>query len=418
MSDRAEGGASHERHSHERHEPRAWREPTKRDGQQHTSHAGNAPVNHGPDDKGTEKPDAVRSDDGLDGSDGSDGLDSLGGPGGPGSDEPALRRLLHAAVDDLEPRAGTLDHLRRAVPARRARKRQAVVGTAAAALFIGTAIPALVHVSGSGGSGPHTSMAGQTSQPHSGTGQDKDKDTAKGGPKNTASATGEPGKESGRPDEHSTKPGSGEGVTSDTDPSLSPPLRVPLCTAGRLGSATGSVNPPDTAGVVYGTFRVANTSGTACRVTGAGTITTTGQGAADPARVAAARHTAGDAAIALPDPSQEVTALVLKPGAAYEEKFAFVPSETCPPAGGDNGTDTPGTTDPPPDPTPTDSDSGTPAGGPDSEVAIPQLLATGSTTDGSVSVTHTAQGGAPTATAVVPEACAGTVYYTGMLAGA
>ncbi|MCZ9347385.1 hypothetical protein NGM37_57770, partial [Streptomyces sp. TRM76130] len=58
-----------------------------------------------------------------------------------------MRRLLHRAVEEVEPREGALEQLRRAVPARRARKRQAAVGMAAAALLIGTAVPALLHVS-------------------------------------------------------------------------------------------------------------------------------------------------------------------------------------------------------------------------------------------------------------------------------
>ncbi|NEC17049.1 hypothetical protein G3I50_01985, partial [Streptomyces parvus] len=35
-------------------------------------------------------------------------------------DEVALRRMLHGAVRDISPSEGTLDHLHRAVPARRA----------------------------------------------------------------------------------------------------------------------------------------------------------------------------------------------------------------------------------------------------------------------------------------------------------
>ncbi|MGW2234774.1 hypothetical protein ACWCWE_12330, partial [Streptomyces sp. NPDC001759] len=120
--------------SRDRHEPFAWHEPTAPDEQEHTqSHAGNGTVNHGPDDQ---------SPDGFD------------------SDELALRRMLHQAVQTVEPRDGTLEHLRRAVPARRARKRQAMVGMAAAALFLGTAIPALVHVSNSTGSDVNPSVAG------------------------------------------------------------------------------------------------------------------------------------------------------------------------------------------------------------------------------------------------------------------
>ncbi|MCZ0980185.1 hypothetical protein O1L60_17650 [Streptomyces diastatochromogenes] len=49
---------------------------------------------------------------------------------GDGDDELALRRLFQDAVSGLEPSHGSLEHLRRAVPARRARKRQALVGAA------------------------------------------------------------------------------------------------------------------------------------------------------------------------------------------------------------------------------------------------------------------------------------------------
>ena len=120
---------------------------------EYEQHAGNGTVNHGP----LENPGPEES--GVPGTAGaSDVPDPQGaadfGPDGPGlgSDELALRRLLHQAVQEIEPVDGTLEHLRRAVPARRARKRQAVVGMAAAALFIGTAVPALVHVSNSSGS--------------------------------------------------------------------------------------------------------------------------------------------------------------------------------------------------------------------------------------------------------------------------
>lgn len=424
MSDHAEGsdprdGHFDERHfhehshehsrgrlSHERHEPYAWREPTDRHGHEHTpTHAGNGTVNHGPDDKGPQ---------GLGpGIDGTDGL---------GSDELALRHLLHSAVDDIEPRTGTLEHLRRAVPARRARKRQAVVGVAAAALFIGTAIPALVHVSNAGGADPNTAMAGQTSQAQGGTGQSADKGTSDkgGGPKHHGSATVKPGNEPDRSGEkdHATGHG-GAATTGGAGPSATPTVGIPLCTAAQLGSATAAVTAPDSAGVVSGTFRVVNVSGAACTVGGPGSVTPAAQGAADPAKVGAARHVAGDAATALPDPSLEVATLVLQPGAAYEERFAFVPSETCPTTGGDTSTGGPDTGGPSPDPTPSQDAGTTGAATTDTTGAVaptPQLLTADGTADGSIAVTHTAQGGAPSATAVVPGACAGTVYYTGLLA--
>ncbi|QTD99924.1 hypothetical protein S1361_21485 [Streptomyces cyanogenus] len=407
MSDHAEGsgshdGHSHERHSHERHEPYAWHEPTERNGQPHTpSHAGNATVNHGPDDKGPEGLDGVHSLDGLD------------------NDELALRRLLHSAVDDIEPRTGTLDHLRRAVPARRARKRQAVVGMAAAALFIGTAVPALVHVSRSGGTDPNTAMAGQSSQEQGGTGHGKDVGGDKGGKKDGPGTTVKPDKEPGKSDEKSDKGGHDGGSAGGANPSATRASGVPLCTPTQLGSATGTVNAPDTAGVVYGTFRVTNISGSACTLGGPGVVTPTAQGAADPAKVFGARHVAGDAAASLPDPSLEVSSLVLQPGAAYEEKFAFVPSETCPTTGG-SGTGGPDPSEPSPDPSPTQEASAsggtTDTGG--SAGTTTQLAAEDGPADGSIAVTHTAQGGAASATAVVPGACAGTVYYTGVLPGA
>ncbi len=397
MSERAEGGDSDERHSHERHEPFAWHEPTKRDEQEHTqSHAGNGTVNHGPDEKGPE---------GFDG------------------DEPALRRMLHSVVDDIEPRAGTLDHLRRAVPARRARKRQAAVGMAAAALFIGTAIPALVHVSQADGSDPNTAMAGQSSQAQGGTGQTKDEGGGKGSPRDAGTASAKPGRQSGKPGEKGDRPGAGAtGSGGGANPSATLTAGgAPVCTAAQLGSATGTADVPNSAGVVYGTFRVVNTSSTACTVAGAGTITPTATGAADQAKIGTARHVAGDAATDLPDPSLEVTGLLVQPGAAYEEKFAFVPSETCPAAGGDSTTGGTDPADPTPDPTPTQDASASggtaDSGGSTGTGTTTQLTAEDGTADGSVQITHTAQGGSPSATATVTGECAGTVIYTGVLAG-
>lgn len=400
MSGRAEEGDPDARHSPDRHERRTRHEPTKRHEQDHTqSHAGNGTVNHGPDEKGPERlgPDL-------------DGLDP---------DELALRRMLHSAVDDVEPRTGTLDHLRRAVPARRARKRQAAVGMAAAALFMGTAIPAFVHVSHSAGSDPNTAMAGQSSQAQGGTGPGKEKGGAPADTHEPGSAGVQPGKETAEPGEKTEDSGSRGASTGGADPTASRPTDVPLCTAAQLGSATGTADAPDSAGIVYGVFRVTNVSSTACTVGGAGTIGATAQGAAEPAKIARAQHVAGDAATSLPDPSQEVAALILQPGAAYEEKFAFVPSETCPTSGGDStgGSETGG---PSPDPTST-PDPGVSGGtdtGSTSAGTTTQLVTEDGTADGSVLVSHTAQPGSPTTSAVVSHACAGTVYYTGVLAGA
>ncbi|MFI1369091.1 hypothetical protein [Streptomyces griseochromogenes] len=362
-------------------------------------------MNHGPDDKSPE---------GL--GPGLDGLDGLA------PDESALRRMLHSAVDDIEPRSGTLDHLHRAVPARRARKRQAVVGMAAAALFIGTAIPALIHVSDSGGSDTNTGLAGQSSQAQGGTSQGKNPDGGSSSVGGTHGTTPGHGRSSGKGSTPGKHDGSGGTSSGGANPSATLAAGTSVCTAAQLGSATQSVDAPDSAGVVYGTFRVTNISSSSCSVGGAGTVDVAAQGAADPAKIGKARHASGDAAAGLPDPSLEVSDLVLQPGAAYEEKFAFVPSETCPTTGG--GTSTTGGSDsggPSPDPTPSQdtgatgsTDTGTTTAG-----TTPQLVAEdGTTADGGVLVTHTAQAGTPTVSATVSNACAGTVYYTGVLAGA
>ncbi|SFY46983.1 hypothetical protein [Streptomyces sp. F-1] len=382
-------------------------------------------MNHGPDDRNTEGL-APAADDVQgprdsfgegEGSGGPDGGPQAGEPapalGGPGSDEAALRMLLHSAVDGIEPSTGSLEHLRRAVPARRARKRQAAVGMAAAALFFGTAIPALVHVSGSGGSDPDTAMAGQSSQAKSGTGHGRDKGGGTSGGKGADGRPAQPGKEPGKPGEKGKAGGAGAGSAAGADPSATLAAGVPVCTAAQLGSATGSTDAPDSAGVVYGTFHVTNVSASACTVDGAGTVGASAQGAAEPAKIIVVRHAAGDAATGLPDPSQEVSGLVLQPGSAYEERFAFVPSETCPTSGGSTGGPAGGGASP--DPTPTATDGSTDTGGPSG--ATTQLGSGDTPPNGNVLLTHTPQAGSPTASTVVTGECAGTVYYTGLLAG-
>jgi hypothetical protein len=377
---------------HGSHEPYEWREPTRLNGQKpKQSHAGNGTVNHGPDDQ------------------------SLGGLE---SDELALRRMLHQVVQEVEPRDGTLDYLRRAVPARRARKRQAVVGMAAAALFIGTAIPALVHVSNSSGSDANPSVAGHASQTQGGTSEGKGPDGGESTAGGSSGKTEDKGK--GKPKEEGkgkgTGPGTGAGAGAG--PSSSSVAGVPACTAAQLGSATASSGAPDSTGAVYGSFRVTNISSADCTVSSPGTVGALAQGAADQAKVATARHVAGDPAAGLPEPTQEAAQLVLQPGAAYEVRFAWVPSETCPTDGGTDGGGT-GGSDPSPTPTPTQDTSGDAGGtstGGDTGTTT-QLMTEDGTADGSVAVTYTAETGTASATTTVPNACAGTVYWTGLLAG-
>lgn len=385
-------GRGARRHLHVPHEPYEWREPTESSGKQapKQSHAGNGTVNHGPDDQS------------------STGLDS---------DELALRRLLHQAVQEIEPRDGTLDHLRKAVPARRTRKRQAVVGVAAAALFIGTAVPALVHVSNSTGTDANPSVAGHYSQAQGGAGEGKAPD---GGESISGTSSGSKAEDKDKgeqkEEEKGKDPESGTGASSGANPSATSVTGVPVCTAAELGPGEAITDVPDSAGTVYGTFRYTNTSSADCTVSGPGTITPTPAGAADATKISTVRHTSGDAAAGLPDPSLEVTSLLLKPGSSYDVKFAWVPSETCPQAGG--GTPGGDTGNPTPDPTPTENPDttggGTTTGG-DTGTST-QLVTEDGTADGSVTIANTAESGEPGASATVTNACAGVVYWTGVLA--
>ncbi|MER6688827.1 hypothetical protein [Streptomyces minutiscleroticus] len=349
------------------------------------------------------------------GSKASGGSGTSGGAGagdtdGPGLDELALRRLLHQAVDEIEPTDGTLEHLRRAVPARRARKRQAAVGMAAAALFIGTAVPALLHVSQATGPNADPSIAANSERTKDEGG--KAEEAADGGSKSDASSEkSDGGGKDGKKEKKDRESGASSGATSGADPSTTS-ASAPACTPVQLGSATANVGAPDAAGAVYGSFRVANVSSASCTVTGPGAVTVAPQGAADGSQVHAARHVAGDAAAGLPDPSTESGTLVLVPGAAYEVKFAWVPSQTCPSTGGG------GDGEPVPDPSPTNPpvEGGDDTASEGDNTMSTQLMRQDGTLDGSVAVSHTAQGGAPTATTTVSNACAGSVYYTGVLA--
>ncbi|MEU1278782.1 hypothetical protein [Streptomyces sp. NPDC005805] len=334
-------------------------------------------------------------------------------------DEDALRRLLQGAVDELKPAEGALDHLRRAVPARRARKRQALVGAAAAVLLAGTAVPALLHVTNSGGAADTNAVnAGHGEQAQGGTGNEPG---ATGGEKDPLKPPGDSAQDQERGEKSgSTRPGEEPDQSASDGASGAPRSRdvtgsgaVPRCQISQLG-ASATTNGPDAEGKVYGTFRVTNVSQSECSVTGGGSVGFQAAGAADPARISVVGHTSGGPAGGLPDPSAEVSSVLLKPSAAYEVKFAWIPSDTCP------------TTGPSPDPSPSD---GTAAGGTGSTGGSTGETGTGGSADGteaqlrttdgvqpgSVTVTHSADAGAPSAQATVSNACAGTIYRTGIL---
>ncbi|MGF1342485.1 hypothetical protein ACQSMD_20605 [Streptomyces flavovirens] len=330
-------------------------------------------------------------------------------------DEAALRRMMQGAVRGLQPADGTLDHLHRAVPARRARRRQAVVGAVAAALLIGTAVPAFVHVANSDGSvAANPSIAGHGEQAQGGNGQDAGRDT--GGERPTGpEARQNEGTEGEKDPSESPKPSAGTGSDGTGTAGLddTPGVEVaamPACAPSQLGVASAESGAPGPDGKVYGSFRISNVSGKPCSVTSNGTVGFQAVGAADPLKITVVQHAAGDAASGLPHPSTEPGAVLLKPAMAYEVRFAWVPSDTCPTTGSS------------PSPTPTDGDGGGGTGGTaggsaagSSDTAAQFGSADDVPVDGSVAVTHTPETGAPTAETTISHACAGTIYRTGVL---
>jgi hypothetical protein len=336
---------------------------------------------------------------------------------GLGPDEAELRRLLHQAVDDLEPRGDdTLDYLRHAVPARRARKRQALVGMAAAALFAGTAVPAAVHVSTAGSAQDvRAGSAGGSTEVQGGQGDDLHTGVTAG-----TELPGLPGVT----EDLTSRGGDGKGG-KDAGADASAPASAPTCTAAQLSVPVGEIGAVGADGSVSGVFRVYNSSIAGCAVSDPGTVTVGAQGAADPARIAVVRQ-AGD--------QQEYERLLLAPGASYEIRISWVASGSCPSddpvetpttSGGTEGTDPGGSQDggtsaPPTVGGSTDGRVGSTGTESTADGVSTQLGRTQAVADGSVVVSYRPQGadGAGTAASVtVPGACVGTVYRTGILAG-
>ncbi|MEU3190502.1 hypothetical protein ABZ686_07615 [Streptomyces sp. NPDC006992] len=337
------------------------------------------------------------------------------------SEEETLRDLLQHSVRGIEPPAEsfdrTLDHLQRAVPARRAHRRQAMVGGVAAALVALVGVPALVYggVPGVGGDDhPVTagSVHGQTRGPDAGAGGNGGK--------------GEEGRDGGKDNDKDKKhkgdggahpaPTGGPGDSADPNESLS--ASAPTCGSNQLGGGSAESGAPDSKGTVYGSFRVANVSGDPCTVQGEGLVGASVQGRAGGGQVLVVDHTAGDPAPGLGDPAAARDEVVLRPGQAYVVKFAWVPSGGCSsptPQGGRNDGETAGPG--------TGSGDGSADGGGDSSGGSTGTPGEGDAGggdsgggDAAVVVSHTPEGGAPAAGTKVSGACgSGTVYRTGVI---
>ncbi|QPP07384.1 hypothetical protein G4Z16_14445 [Streptomyces bathyalis] len=363
------------------------------------------------------------------GGSGGDGEHGPAGDGGHDGDdsevEAELRRMLHQSVRGIEPAPEALTHLKHAVPARRAHRRRALAGAAAAVVLVGVGFPGLVNaglIPGiEGGSSINAGEGNSQAQSvggANGTGNTQGPGSGSGG------ASGNGGKSGGGDGSASPSPTQGAG-SEGGDPNDTLATSAPSCGRQQLGDGSAATESPDSEGKVYGSFRVVNTSSDACTVEGEGIVGASAHGRADIERIDVLDHTAGDAATALPDPALAASELVLKPGQAYEVKWAWVPKD-CEPSGdpepkaqegngpegsqgGNNGN--PGGND--------SGGSNGNSGGDDAGGNSSNSGGDGGESDeeASVVLSHTPDVGDPAAANTELEgACAGTLYRTGVLA--
>ncbi|WP_405583509.1 hypothetical protein [Streptomyces sp. NBC_01190] len=384
----------------------------------------NAPDDaHGMDPKNPRHPcdDLLAPSDGTGGADApTHPFDLTAGPGpdaldpfGESADEAALRALLRDAVSGLHGSPQALDHLRRAIPIRRQRRRQALVGAAAAVVLVGLAVPALVRATGSSRGAGVTAASASSS--HTGAPGEDGHTTAWG------DSHGHPGQKSPAPGagQQPTPPPAGAGKATSAAPTPTGTAPdAPVCASTQLGQGTSQADAPDSGGRVYGWFRLANVSDTACTVPSGGVVQAVAQGAADLSRIQVVDHTAGDPAAGLPAAPSNGP-VVLSPGQQYEVAFAWVPS-----GDGPGGCPVPPTTPPPTTPPPTDTPSDPPTTGTAGGATDPSSTGNAASTQlgedaptspaaGSVVLNHTPSVGGPVVEGpVIEDVCAGTVYTT------
>ncbi|MEU6345970.1 hypothetical protein ABZ883_34025 [Streptomyces sp. NPDC046977] len=319
-------------------------------------------------------------------------------------DELALRRLLRDAVQDIQPGPETLAHLRRAVPARRAHRRQLLVGTAAAGLLAVAAVPAVLHATNTAGwDDPNPVAAAGTPSPGASADDPATGGTKGGKPSGPATGVVADPTAGGGGKHHAPETPGGHPTSTTSSSAEDMAVSSPSCTASDLGNPSGWAGAADTAGRISGYFRVANVSSTSCTVDSGGVVTATATGSADPSRISVLDHVSGDGS-GLPDAGADP--LVLQAGASYEIQFAWVPA-----AGGDSS----GCAAPPSSPPPTPTGTGAPTSGTDASdetsTTLDSVPADGAPA-ASVQLSHTPGAGSPTVTATLAGACAGTVYHT------
>ncbi|WP_460625123.1 hypothetical protein, partial [Kitasatospora kifunensis] len=265
--------------------------------------------------------------------------------------EEQVRALLHRAVDDLQPDVEALPRIRRAVPARRARHRQAWTGALLIAVVSDAAVPTLGHLGGlqlSDGSGSAPSSAPGSTETSTPTAARPPgggarpvvplpvPDATSADPSGTPSLVGSAAPSSAG----SSVPASATGapIAASAGQAAGTATGAPACVRADLGGGQATVGTADKAGWVYGAFTVANVSGHPCLLTDPGTLTATLGGGSPGASVQVLVHAAGDPATGLPAPASGPGQLLLGAGAGYRLPFAFAPDTLCPVADGSTGT--------------------------------------------------------------------------------
>lgn len=338
-------------------------------------------------------------------------LGDLGDPGDLGDELGAvLRDRLHQAVSGLEPMPGTLDYLRRAVPARRRRRHAALAATAVSVFAVsagvalgarGTFTPGHDDAAGSNvgnlmtTSGNDVPGGGSAHYPETPGGQD----ISSGG----APSAQEPS---------SPIPVSGNTKSAPSASLLPPTATGSMAAAACQGSSVSSVAATEisvTSGITYESF--VGTVKTACTLSGLPGLTVTGLGGAA-ARVPVYQADQAAAPL-LPSVPSGVT-LAFQPGDRFEFQLAWVPL-TCQP----NPTPTtPGSSGPSSSgsPTATDSSSGSTASGPStSPSGQPTPSGTPSATVSSgrmFSVGYSVSGSQTAQSVSLAADCGATIYVT------
>ncbi|MCC9311839.1 hypothetical protein LN042_33065 [Kitasatospora sp. RB6PN24] len=269
-----------------------------------------------------------------------DGTGAVPVPGGPepgpdSGEEQAVRALLHRAVAEVQPSPDALARIRRAVPARRARYRQAWTGAAVIVALTAVAVPTLnrlgaLQLSDGSAAGTAAPSGTEAARPagavHRTSGPTVPVPVPGDGTPSTSGAGASPTTVG-----QSAKPSSSASGSPAPAGAGAAPSTAPACARGDLGGGTVTTGQADPGGRVYGAFTVTNISGHPCLLGDPGTIgaLVSGGGA-----VRVVPHTAGDPAPDLPAPAPD-SPLLLAAGANYRMVFAWVPDTPCPSTGPD-----------------------------------------------------------------------------------